>query len=60
MPASSMTVQEARAAGGAAGRAAADAVVDGKIDKDGVGQVSMANLSSDVRKAMTGGSVAEV
>lgn len=60
MPASSMTVQEARAAGGAAGRAAADAVVDGKIDKDGVGQVSMANLSSDVRKAMTGGSVAVV
>lgn len=60
VPASSMTVQEARAAGGAAGRTAADAVVDRKVDKDGVGQVSMANLSSDVRNAMTGGSVAVV
>ena len=60
MPASSETVSEARSAGGAAGRAAAQAVVGGKVDKDGVGQVSMANLSSDVRKAMTGGSVAVV
>ena len=37
--------------------AAAEAAAARKVDRDGVGQVSMRNLSDEVRKAMTGGSV---
>ena len=56
MPASSDVVAVARSAAGAV---ALDAL-SGKVDKTGVGQVSMQNLSQEVKEALTGGSVAVV
>ncbi len=53
MPVSSDVEAVAKAAGGVA----AQAIVAGKIDKAGVGQISMQNLSQEVKLAMTGGSV---
>lgn len=56
MPASSDVVAAARSAAGAV---ALDAL-SGKVDKTGVGQVTMQNLSQEVKEALTGGSVAVV
>lgn len=53
MPASSDVVAAARSAAGAV---ALDAL-SGKVDKIGVGQVTMLNLSNEVKEALTGGSV---
>lgn len=53
MPASSDVVAAARSAAGAV---VLDAL-SGKVDKTGVGQVTMLNLSNEVKKALTGGSV---
>lgn len=53
MPASSDVVAAARSAAGAV---ALDAL-SGKVDKTGVGQVTMLNLSNEVKEALTGGSV---
>ena len=67
MPVSSDVAAVARSAGGAAGEESAGRVVgslrsdlDGKVDRSGVGQVSMQNLSQEVKEALTGGSVAVV
>lgn len=64
MPVSSDVAAVARSAGGAAGGEAAGRVVgslrsnlSGKVDKSGVGQVTMLNLSQEVKEALTGGSV---
>ncbi len=67
MPVSSDVAAVARSAGGAAGGEAAGRVVGSlrsnlsrKVDKSGVGQISMLNLSNEVKEALTGGSVAVV
>lgn len=67
MPASSDVVSVARGAGGEAGRVVAaetatdvatrltDEALAAKIDKHGVGQVTLDNLSNEVKTAMAGG-----
>lgn len=67
MPASSDVVNVARGAGGEAGRVVAaetatdvatrltDGALAAKIDKHGVGQVTLDNLSNEVKTAMAGG-----
>ena len=68
MPASSDVVSVAKGAGGEAGRVVAaetatdvathltDEALAAKIDKHGVGQVTLDNLSNEVKAAMAGGS----
>lgn len=60
MPASSVAAREAALMGGAAGRAAAELALAGKVDILGEGQVTMANLAPAVRDAITGGAAAVV
>ncbi|WEV68709.1 SGNH/GDSL hydrolase family protein [Bifidobacterium sp. ESL0775] len=66
-PCSSDVRAVAAGAGGAAGREAGvrasaelRGLVDGKVDLDGTGQVSLRNLAQDARLAMSGGNVAVV